>query len=186
MARILIVVDYQNDFVIGSLGFEKAKELDAKIKARLEEAETNKDMVIFTMDTHDENYDNTVEGKNLPIKHCIENTDGWELYGETGKFFNVKQKSYPYMVTLRKNTFGSIDLSTVLKAIFNSKESQENLEVEFCGVVTNICVISNAIIAKSAVPNARIIINSKLCASNDNKLEQEAFDIMKNLHMEVI
>lgn len=82
MKRLLIVVDYQNDFVSGSLGFEKAIQLEKSIVETIKEYQNNNDEVIYTMDTHPQNYLETYEGQHLPIEHCIENSKGWELYGK--------------------------------------------------------------------------------------------------------
>ena len=171
MKKLLIVVDYQVDFVSGSLGFPDALELE-KIVDRILDYENNEDDVVFTLDTHYENYPETVEGINLPITHCVKNTIGHELYG------SVKDLAIMHRV-FEKETFGSSKLFEYL---------QENHydEVELCGVVTNICVNSNAVIVKSALPNAKITIRRELVASNDKALEENAFTIMKNLHMEII
>lgn len=172
MKRLLIVVDYQVDFVTGSLGFERAVTLEEGIVNKIIEFENNGDDIIFTFDTHFENYHNTVEGENLPIAHCIKGTTGHELYG------GVKEVSYNHKCFL-KETFGSKELMAYL--LENHYD-----EVYLCGVVTNICVISNAIIAKSALPNSQIYILKELVASNDQVLEEKSLDIMKNLHMRVI
>lgn len=83
MKRLLIVVDYQNDFVNGSLGFDKAKDLEKRIVELIQEYQNNNDDVIYTMDTHQSNYLETYEGQFLPITHCIEDSEGWQLYGKT-------------------------------------------------------------------------------------------------------
>lgn len=89
MKRVLVVVDYQNDFVNGALGFEGADKIDSGIAKLFKEYATAEDGVVFcTFDTHDKNYLNTQEGKKLPVEHCIKGTEGWELFGETSKEFN--------------------------------------------------------------------------------------------------
>ena len=172
MKKLLIVVDYQVDFVSGSLGFPRALELEEKITDKILEFENNGDEVIFTLDTHYDDYDNTIEGKNLPVIHCIKGTSGHEIYG------SVKGLSYNHKCFL-KETFGSKELMSYL--LENHYD-----EVYLCGVVTNICVISNAVIAKSALPNSEIFILKDLVASNDPVLEEKSLDIMKNLHMHVL
>ena len=172
MKKLLIVVDYQVDFVNGSLGFPKAMEIEEGIVDKVIEFENDGCDVIFTLDTHYEDYMNTVEGQNLPIAHCIKGTKGHELYGE------VKNLSLIHKV-FEKETFGSSKLFDYLKE--NNYD-----EVYLCGVVTNICVISNAIVVKSALPNAKITIYKDLVASNDPVMENYSFEIMKNLHMNVI
>ena len=172
MKRLLIVVDYQVDFVNGSLGFNDAVKLEDGIVDKILEFKNNGDDVIFTLDTHYEDYLETFEGVNLPFKHCIKNTIGHDIYGK------VKELSYSHKL-FEKETFGSSKL-------FHYLMEKEYSEVHLCGVVTNICVISNAVISKSALPNAKIVIYKDLVASNDPVMGEKALEIMANLHMEII
>ena len=126
------------------------------------------------MDTHKPDYLETQEGKTLPVEHCIEGSDGWKLYGETGK--TIENPTY-----VKKPTFGGLGLIEVLKPYEN-----ENLEIEICGVVTNMCVISNAVICKATLPESPITINSKLCASFDDVLHAKAIDVMQSMQMKII
>ena len=177
MKRVLIVVDYQNDFVDGALGFEGAEKLDKGIASLMEQYAKDKDGVIFcTFDTHDKNYLDTQEGKNLPVEHCIKGTDGWELYGEVG----MTEIMYPMKCTrITKNTFGSIELASRLDRL-------EDVEsITLVGVVTNMCVISNAVIAKAAHPEAKIIIKKDLVDSFDKELHQKALDVMASMQMTI-
>ena len=108
MKKLLVVVDYQNDFVTGTLGFEGAKELEPYIASLIKEYKSNGDDVIFTLDTHYDNYNETIEGENLPISHCIKGTPGHKLYG------SVYDMSLPHRV-FEKETFGSSKLFEYLK-----------------------------------------------------------------------
>lgn len=173
MKKLLIVVDYQKDFVDGSLGFEKAKAIENNIVNKIKKYKNNGDEVIFTFDTHYEDYLNTYEGKNLPIPHCLENTDGHKLYGK------VADQKKDGDICFYKNTFGAKDLFLYLLETDYS-------QIELCGVVTNICVISNAVLAKTASPEIDIIIDKSCVASNDTNLEKQAFNILENLHITVI
>lgn len=166
--KLLIVVDYQNDFVNGSLGFKKAEELEQRIVQKIKEY----DNVIFTLDTHYDNYFDTLEGKKLPVKHCIKDTDGHQLYGEVGKYLDKAIKVF------EKPTFPSLELANYLVG-------KDYDEVEICGLVSNICVLSNVVMVKAALPNARIIVNKNLTASFDEKLNEETFDILKGIHVDV-
>ena len=139
MKKLLIVIDYQNDFVIGSLGFPKAESLEYRIAEKIKKYRDNGDEIIFTFDTHDDHYLSTQEGQHLPVKHCIEGTDGWKLYGSIAALQEKGDKNF------KKTSFGSSELFHYLCS--SSYES-----IEFVGVVTNICVISNAILAKTALP----------------------------------
>ncbi len=172
MKSLLLVVDYQNDFVDGSLGFKKAQDIYQNVKSKILKYEENNDDVIFTADTHSKNYSKTIEGKYLPVPHCIENTKGHDFYKD------IQQISEKHLV-LKKDTFPCSQLFYTLKDNLYEK-------IEVIGVVTNICVLSNAIVLKSIFPNTPIIVDSSCCASNDEKLEQEAYDILKNLMIEVI
>ena len=172
MKKCLIVVDYQNDFVSGSLGFEKAKELDSKIANLIDKYHNNSDDVVFTLDTHYDDYMNTNEGKFLPVPHCIKGTIGHNLYGKVSQ--SVKESD----LLFEKNTFGSDKLFEYLK---NNRYSS----IELVGVVTNICVISNAVIAKTAQPETEIIVNRNLVASNDDKLNDEALSVMSSVQIKI-
>ncbi len=172
MKKCLIVVDFQNDFVDGTLGFDNANLLEDLIYNRIKQARVNLETVIFTKDTHEENYLDTYEGKKLPVKHCIKNTDGHELYGK------IKNEVLPIDYVFTKDTFPSLDLAIHLK------ENKYD-EIEVCGLVSNICVLSNVIMARSALPNALITVDYNLTKSFDNELNNKCFDILKGLLIEV-
>lgn len=172
MNKLLIVVDYQNDFVNGSLGFNDAVALEDYLVSLIEKYHINNDDVIFTYDTHQNDYLKKQEGKNLPVVHCLENSDGWQLYGKINDLAKNDHK-------ILKETFGSLELGNYLK-------DKNYDEITLVGVVSNICVISNAIIVKAALPEATIIIDCNGIASNDLSLQSKALDIMENLHMKII
>lgn len=170
--KCLIVVDYQNDFVTGSLGFEKAEQLDGRIADKIEKYRSDGWEIVFTFDTHEENYLQTNEGRNLPVEHCIKGTDGHKLYGRTAEMQEESDKCF------YKPSFGSAELFEYLRC--------ENFDkVELCGVVTNICVISNAVLAKTALPEAEVLVDSACVASNDDSLNKSALDVMKSLQINV-
>ena len=171
MKKLLIVVDYQNDFVSGSLGFPEAEALEPKLHKKVQDYLDAKDDVVYTMDTHGENYLDTQEGKKLPIPHCLCGSEGWQLHGRL-------RYQLAYCTFFEKNTFGSLDLLHYL-------EEKRYDVIELVGVVSNICVISNAIMVKAALPNAHIIIDAQGCASNDERLEQECYDVCSALQIEV-
>jgi len=171
MKKLLVVVDYQNDFVTGSLGFEKAVEIGPAIAGKIEQYRENGDEIVFTMDTHHTDYLETYEGKNLPVTHCVKDTDGWRICTEI-------PAEAPDTVFV-KHTFGSDGLFDYLRQ--NPFQS-----IELCGVVTNICVISNAVLAKTAQPETPVIVDAKCVASNDEGLNQKALDVMKSFQVEVV
>lgn len=178
---VLVVVDMQRDFIDGALGFSSAKEVDPKIAALMKEYAEKENTVIFcTFDTHGENYMQTQEGKKLPVEHCIEGTNGWELYGETG----MMEIMYPMKCTrIKKPTFGSLELARKLQALDQSQGGIKRITL--VGVVTNMCVISNAVIAKAACPEAEIVIKSDMVDSFDKELHQKALDVMASMQMTV-
>lgn len=173
MKKLLIVVDYQKDFVTGSLGFDGAKNIENAIADKIMSYKNNGDYVVATMDTHTENYLETQEGKNLPVKHCIKGTEGHGFYGKINDYKDKFDK------IILKPSFGSGELFEWLKG--NDFDS-----IELCGVVTNICVISNAVMAKTACPEAEIFVDKSAVASNDKALESYAFTIMENLQIKII
>ncbi|MCD8179900.1 MAG: cysteine hydrolase [Firmicutes bacterium] len=169
MKKLLIVVDYQNDFVNGSLGFPGAADLDDGIAKRIEEYKN--DEVIYTLDTHYGDYLTTREGKGLPVLHCVKGSIGHELYGKTAGLLKGKK-------CFEKNTFPSLEMAKYLK-------KNDYDVIELCGLVSNICVLSNAVMARSACPNAEIIVNAGLTASADPDLHEKALDVLKGLFITV-
>ncbi len=160
--KALVVIDVQNDFVSGALGTKEAQEMIPRLVEKLKASSGD---VIFTQDTHKENYSETHEGQNLPIAHCIKGTDGWELVDEI-KPFTPKAKA-----VIEKKAFGSTRLPSLLKPYE---------EIEFCGLCTDICVISNALLIKAFYPETLISIDSKCCAGSTPEAHDAALMIMKN------
>ena len=177
MKKLLIVVDYQNDFVTGALGFDAAVKIEDRIVEKIQEyRQMGEDgEVIFTMDTHEEDYMETVEGKNLPVPHCLEDGEGWTLYGKVAEMAEVGDKMFC------KPTFPSYDLAEYLRERAYMYES-----VEFAGVVTNICVISNAMIAKAALPEVPVIVDAACCAGVTPESHRTALQAMKMCQIKVI
>lgn len=173
MKKCLIVVDYQNDFVTGSLGFIEAKSIEHQIAEKIKKYHKNNDTVIFTIDTHYDNYLDTQEGKNLPVIHCINNSMGQRLYGE------VSDASKSDDIFIKKSSFGSDKLYNLLK------EEQYN-EVLLVGIISNICVLANAVLAKTALPESTVTVDKSCVVSNDSRMNKYAFKIMKGLQINVI
>lgn len=183
MKRLLIVVDYQNDFVDGALGFEGAELLDKPIAEKISEYRAAGDVVAFTYDTHHRDYMQTQEGRNLPVPHCIEGTEGHKLYGETALMARDMDEVY------YKPTFGSSELFARLskaQAIAASLGREPFESIELVGLVSNMCVLSNAVIARSACPNVQIIVDAACTAAPDLKLNEEALDVLEALQVSVI
>ena len=183
MKRLLIVVDYQNDFVDGALGFEGAELLDERIAAKIDEYRAAGDEVFFTLDTHHKNYLDTQEGRKLPIPHCIEGTSGHELYGKVAK------RQLEHDAVFMKPTFGSTSLFERLAGkqdIAAGLGTQPFASIELVGLVSNMCVLSNAVIARSACPDVPIIVDASCTAAPDPAMNEKALDIMEGLQIEVV
>ena len=172
--KILIAVDMQNDFISGSLGTKEAQSIVPKVKKRLNKAIDEKYKIIFTKDTHYDDYLNTAEGKKLPIKHCIKETYGWEIHPEL-RIDNA--------LIIEKNTFGSLKLLDILKDL-NKKEPIE--EIELLGVCTDICVISNALLIKAAFIDTPIKVNRNLCAGVTPQSHENALSTMEMCQIDII
>lgn len=173
MKKVLVVVDYQIDFVNGTLGFAGAEALEPKIVDKIEQYLKDGQDILFTYDTHSENYLDTKEGENLPVVHCVKGTPGYELYGAVAKY---KEKAKEIF---EKPTFGSLELAEFLR------EQQYN-SVELVGLVSNICVLSNAVLAKAALPEADIVVDNNCTDAGDKEIHQKALDILKGVHVTVI
>lgn len=171
--KCLIVVDYQVDFVSGTLGNANAASLEDGIVARIRRARDRGEDVIFTLDTHGADYLSTREGRYLPVPHCIKDTEGHGLYGAVAAECRAEDAVFC------KETFGS-------KELFAHLQQKGYSAVELCGVVTNICVISNAVLAKTALPEADVAVNAALCASNDPALHQKALDVMASFQIDIL
>ena len=166
MKKLLLVVDYQKDFVDGALGFPGAEKLDGPIAQKIAAYHAAGNDVAFTLDTHGEDYFSTQEGRKLPITHCIRGTDGWELYGETGKARKPGDK------VIEKPAFPSLELGNWLK-------DKGYEQIELVGLVSYICVISNAIVAKAALPEAEIIVDAACTGGPDGELHKKCLDLME-------
>ena len=175
MERYLFVIDYQNDFVDGALGFPGAEKLDEKIAAKVREYGEGK--VLFTRDTHFENYPDTREGRNLPVVHCIKGTKGWEVYGETAKALDeVKAKAIDKLV------FGMDVTDPATAAVL--PESAD--EIELVGLVSNICVVSNAVVLQSKYPEATIIVDASCTDSFDKDLNAKVLDVLAGFQVKIV
>ena len=175
MNRYLFVIDYQNDFVDGALGFPGAEKLDEKIAAKIREY--GKDHVLFTRDTHFENYLSTREGKNLPVVHCIKGTQGWEVYGETAKA--LQEVEAP---GIDKLVFGMDVTDPATAAVLPASAD----EIELVGLVSNICVVSNAVVLQSKYPEATIIVDAACTDSFDKTLHEKVLDVLAGFQVKVI
>lgn len=173
MKKALVVVDYQKDFVDGALGFPCAEKLMPGISAMAEAFLSHGDPVVFTLDTHGPDYLSTREGRHLPVEHCLEGTPGWRLYGDLERYMDAGNG----VCLVKKGAFGADG--------FDFLKPFEPEQIELCGLVTNLCVISNAVVLQTAFPNAEIVIHSGLCGGPDPELHRKALDVMAGLQMRI-
>ncbi len=181
MKKLLAVIDYQNDFVTGSLGFEGAAEIDDGIARLVQTYLAQGDHVLFTYDTHDGDYLETREGRALPVPHCDPSKSGWRLYGKTQELC-CETCNNSQIHTVSKHALGMPPEELVRL----SKVLGEVEDIKVVGVVTNMCVISNAVMLRAQWPESEMTIDASLCRAFDPVLNEKAFDIMESLQMNVI
>ena len=169
--QVLIVVDMQNDFIDGALGTEQAQAIVENVADKIKAFEGE---VVFTRDTHFENYMETNEGKNLPVPHCIKDSNGWQICSKVERFITENTAVFD------KITFGSVELAEYLKTI-NDLE-----EVTLVGLCTDICVISNALLIKANLPEIVISVDEKCCAGVTPQSHTNAINAMKMCHINII
>lgn len=164
--QILVVVDMQNDFITGTLGSEDAKGIVANV---VNVVEAHQGDLYFTRDTHEKNYLQTQEGQNLPVEHCIRNTQGWEICKELKPFTEGA-------VIIDKPAFGSMELAQKIK---EAAAEEAIASITLVGLCTDICVISNAMILKAALPEIEIKVIENCCAGVSKKSHKNALEAMK-------
>ena len=175
MNRYLFVIDYQNDFVDGALGFPGAEKLDGPIAAKIRAY--GKGHVLFTRDTHFDNYLSTREGRNLPVPHCIKDSFGWQVYGDTAKA--LAEVEAP---GIDKLVFG-MDVTDPATAAVLPEQADE---IELVGLVSNICVVSNAVVLQSRYPEATIVVDAACTDSFDKTLHAKVLDVLEGFQVKVI
>lgn len=165
MKKTLIVVDMQKDFIDGALGTKEAVAIVENVKKKIAEYRASGEEIIFTRDTHQADYLNTNEGKHLPVVHCVEGTDGWQI---------PEELQVPEAVYINKPTFGYL----------NWKEYQLE-EVELVGLCTDICVVSNALLIKAQYPEITVKVDASCCAGVTPESHEAALLTMKMCQIEV-
>lgn len=171
MKKLLVVVDVQNDFVDGALGFSGAENIVPYIIGMIEQYEREGQTIVFTRDFHQDDYLDSVEGHHLPISHCVRGTKGARFYGELEAISNNH-------IVFEKPTFGSSEL-------FDYVRNHPFDEIRLLGLVSHICVFTNAVLIKTALPNAHIIVDSKGSGSGNLEMQNKGYEILKNLHIDI-
>ena len=163
--KILIVVDMQNDFIDQALGTKEAVGIVENVAKKIKGFDGK---VIYTKDTHPENYLETQEGKNLPVKHCVKGSEGWQI----SAILPIKEDD----TVIEKPTFGSVELGVYLKKLAEDVEIEE---IEVIGLCTDICVISNALLIKAFLPEVKISVDASCCADVTPESHKNALEAMK-------
>lgn len=169
--KVLCVIDMQNDFIDGALGTKEAEAIVEKVKKKIEFYRNSGDTVIFTRDTHGDNYAETQEGRNLPVPHCIKDTQGWQI---SSKLAVGDSK------IIDKPTFGSTQLSEYVAGLEGVRG------IELIGLCTDICVISNALLLKAKMPEVTISVDSSCCAGVTPESHSNALEAMKMCQIEIV
>ena len=192
--KVLIVVDMQKDFVDGSLGTKEAQAIVPLVAETIEQMADKNTVVIFTKDTHEENYLNTQEGKNLPVPHCIKGTAGHGIVDEVFcaylnrlNEFADPYEAYPLLesdpIRVEKPTFGSIELQNML---YDMNERLGVEEITLMGLCTGICVMSNAILCKATLPEVPVNVVADCCACVTPESHKTALEAMKLCQINII
>ncbi len=171
MHKLLVVVDMQNDFVTGPLGTPEAQAIAENVREKILKEAKGGSTIVYTMDTHGEDYLQTQEGKNLPVPHCQKGSDGWRLLPALEKL----SEGHPIF---EKPSFGSPAL-----AHYAAKEGFE--EVELIGVCTDICVISNALLLKAVLPEAPVTVDAACCAGVTPQSHENALQAMAACQIQI-
>ena len=174
MSKVLIVVDMQNDFIDGALGTPEAQAIVPAVAAKIKEYKENGDLVVYTMDTHEGDYLETQEGKNLPVPHCMHGTEGWKI-----KEGLIEEHD----VFVLKNTFGSWELPMVVNKLTKAVDPES---IEVIGLCTDICVISNVMVLKAWYEEVPFIVDSACCAGVTPESHQNALNAMKMCQIKII
>lgn len=189
--KVLVVVDMQNDFIDGALGTPEAQAIVPKVVEKIKQYKESGNVVVYTMDTHYPNYLDTMEGKKLPVQHCVRLTDGWLIH----KDILEADKNYEGNVA-EKETFGYAPIYGFINNAMWHKRRERGMTNDVCdpdpsmievvGLCTDICVISNVMLLKSEYPNVPIVVDSSCCAGVTPESHQRALEAMKMCHIDII
>lgn len=168
MERVLLVVDMQNDFITGSLGTAEARCIVERVRNKIDDAVKEGFKIVYTVDTHYDDYLDTPEGKKLPIRHCIEGSPGWRVH-ETVENCTC--------LHIEKNTFGNFDWGGVI---------DEGYRVDIIGLCTDICVVSNALIIKNMFPSCEVYVHKNCCAGTTPEAHEAALTVMKSCQINIV
>jgi nicotinamidase-related amidase len=180
--KILIVIDMQNDFIEGALGTKEAVSIVDSVIERIENSKG--ELILFTRDTHQEDYLETSEGKKLPVIHCIEGSKGWEINEKVQRAWLYNEDTI-VLPQLNNNTFDKPVFGSVKLVEFLKDHEGEITEIELLGVCTDICVISNGIMIRNTLPDVKLIVNSSCCAGVTPGSHNKALEIMEMCQIDI-
>ena len=169
MAKLLIVVDMQNDFIDGSLGTKEAVAIVPAVIEKIRKYQREGELIIFTKDTHSADYLETQEGKNLPVPHCIKGTPGWELCDAIKELIGTEDYKIYEKISFASSELGA-DISAGLY--------DDVTAIELVGLCTDICVVSNALYIKALLPEIPICVDSRCCAGVTPQTHLDALSVM--------
>ena len=175
MKKILVVIDMQNDFIDGALGTPEAVAIVENVKAKI--LSYPRENVFATRDTHHQYYMDTQEGRNLPVPHCIRGTDGWQIRPE------IAELIFPDHI-VDKPTFGSTQLAKLMEVL--ERREEDGIEIELVGLCTDICVVSNALLLKAAMPEMPISCDASCCAGVTPAKHEAALETMRSCQIRII
>ena len=190
--KVVVVVDMQKDFIDGALGTPEAQKIVPLAAETIHQLADPNTAIIFTKDTHTDNYMNTLEGKNLPVPHCIKGTAGHSIVDEVFEAYSCKDfrdpwEVYPVATTnplrVEKPTFGSVELQNVLATMHENEEIEE---ITLMGLCTGICVLSNAILCKATLPEVPVNVVADCCACVTPESHKTALEAMKLCQINII
>lgn len=180
MKNILCVIDMQNDFTTGALGNDRCAEVIGKIIDYINASAERFDEIIFTRDTHQQNYMETQEGRKLPVPHCIEGSEGWQVVAD---IVEAAEKKADKLIFIDKPTFGSTELEKHFEEL---DCNNADTTITFTGVCTGICVISNVACTKAHCYEARVQVVKDCCACVTEDTHNTAIEAMKTFQIDIV
>lgn len=184
MKKILIVIDVQNDFIIGPLGTPEAKKALPNIIEKIKEYDKRGDIIFFTMDSHDDNPYKNIEERTYPT-HCKVFTHGWNFHESIKKLLDYQMTTTNHYV-YTKHSFAVTDFPDIIKKYIKKDENSASISIEIIGFTTDICVISNALLLRSFFLNTPITIDGSCTAGTTPEMHKKALEIMKANCIEII
>lgn len=183
LTKVLVVIDAQVDFITGALRNEEAIKAVPNIVNKIKNFDG--DYILVTLDTHGENYLESKEGKKLPVKHCVKGTEGWQLQEDIKKvLIEFDAKEGKNVMYFHKPTFGSTSMAEFMEL---DEAFEGELDIEYVGFCTDICVVSNVLMEKAVLfDRAKITVDASCCAGVTPEKHKAALETMKSCQINVI